>query len=287
MVMAKRKGTAKPRTKIMSAGAISRQLAKQAQAAQARRNERALIKRAKESVLKFKPRKADRGGLVMVSSNGKRNPQSKGKRGYLVYVTKTGKKWLVKQKGQPLKPRKITQLTVPEIRMRKAARKFQEKRRIFISHGKHKVRPVVKGEGEIVGEKELVNKLTEAIYRVINRQESHRLFLVQLVIRVELPDGQAETFSTAVEIGKADHVAIERGGIRNFVRKKVWAFLAIELAMAGYVSQESNNHIRRAARNKGRRKSSWTDGRGDRWKGIDKQVVRITHIEYKIEQLNR
>jgi len=283
-----RNAPVKPRRVALPMGVnVPKMLARQKQASVEKTVAKAQARRAKAAISRFRTRRADRGRIVMVSTLGKRNPQSRGKKGYLVYVTKTGKKWLLKQKNQPLKPRAITQLNVPPTRLRKARDKFQQERKLLIEHKQHKTRSVVKKSGEISGEKELINTLTEAITKALRQQESHRQFLVTILARVQLSDGSAQVFRAFVDISRRDHIAIEKGGIRNFVRKKVWGFLATELAFAGFVSQGSANNIRRLEQNKGLPRQEWLDKRGDDWAGQDLQTVKITHIEYKIEQLKK
>lgn len=278
----------KPRRIVMPMSVnIPKMLARQKQQVVERNVVKAQQKRARHAIRVFRTRKADRGRIIMVSSLGKRNPQARGKKGYLVYVTKTGKKWLLKQKGQPLKPRPITQLTVPPTRLRKARDKFQEERRLLITHKQSKTRSVVKKSGEIQGETHLISKLTDSLTAALRGQESHRQFLITILARVALPDGSARVFRAFVDISRRDHVSIEKGGVRNFVRKKVWGFLATELGFAGFVSQGSANNIRRLTANKGLPREEWTNKRGDNWAGQDLETVKITHIEYKIEQLKK
>jgi hypothetical protein len=247
-------------------------------------------KRANKAKTGFKPGRRDRGKLFMVSGKGKRLKVTSGRKGYLVYVTKSGRKWLLKQRGKfPYKAERITRLPSGPKSLRRVRETFQEKRRVLVATGRTRAmgRPVNRGAGEIRGERELINRLTDALTRSLRGQESHRQFLLTILALVELPDKSKRVFRASVDISRRDHVTIKKGGVRNFVRQKVWGFLATELAFAGYVSGESDNHIRKLAVNRGKPRSQWKDKRDDRWAGADLEMARIISVEYKIEQLSR
>lgn len=246
-----------------------------------------------DAIVNFKPSKKDRGKIVMISTSGKRDPQVNNKKGYLVYVTKTGKKRFVPQKhkksgpNDALKPYRISALSPPLKQYREAGKQFLRKRLLMVETGKKKLRTVRRGQGELNGERDLVNTMTDVITHALRGQVGHRFFLVTIMVRIETPDGKPETHTVEVEISRRDHVAIERGGVKNYVRKKLWAFLATELSLAGFVTQASYNHIRKIKGNKNKPRSKWVDSRGDPWAGADLENVRITHVEFKIEQLKR
>jgi hypothetical protein len=96
----------------------------------------------------YKPRKKDRGKIVLIGTKGQKDPQLKGRKAYTVYVTKTGKKWLLKVPGakEPYKPRKLSEIELPVRKnLRKAQSVFQASRRVYVSQ--HKA--AVKGKGRI------------------------------------------------------------------------------------------------------------------------------------------
>jgi hypothetical protein len=282
-----------PKFLYLTKGQIRTILARQAAEAAAARLETQTRERLINAVKSFKPLKSDYGKMVMISTLGKPHPEAKDRKGYLVMVSKTGKKRFVPQEHKtssplgPIKPYKISSLSPPLKKYRKAGKEFQRRRLLLVKEGRKKLRAVRRGEGEVHGEKDLINTLSDVVTAALRRQVSHRTYLITIMVRIETPDGKPETHTVEVEVSRRDHVAIERAGVKNFVKKKVWAFLATELSLAGYVTQQSYNHIRRAARNRNKPRSQWTDSRGEKWPGADLENVKITHVEFRIEQMRK
>lgn len=274
-------------TRNLSTATIRKILERQRVAASQERLQ-AQADKAKRS---FRARKADYGKLVFVGINGKRNPQSKGRKGYLVYVTKGGKKQLVKSQGQKgiIRAVRISNADVPIRRniTKNAPKEFQASRRVMVS--KH--RAVVKGEGSIgikgVNDfsETVVKKIARSIKKAIEGQASKRSFLISANVLVSLPDGQTRVYQVQVPIARPDHIAIKLGGIVNFVKKKFYAFMAKEMAYDGYVSSGSANHISRQNQNYGVSKGNWETKDGEAWRGQDSEIVHIESIEWKIEQI--
>lgn len=247
-----------------------------------------LLKKISHAVNKFRPRKADRGKLVFIGLSGQRNPGGKGRKGYLLYISKAGKKSFIKNKKAGLLAHKVSEIDPPvrkNIR-RGAVSEFLSARRVMIS--KH--RAVNKGQGKASGRgvndfsDAVVKKIASSLQKALTRQKSHRTFLINANALITLPDGTTRVYSVIVPIARPDHVAIRIGGIRNFVRKKFYAFMAKELAFDGLVSSGSANHIRRLSENYGVKKGGWTTKDGEDWAGNDMEIVRIESIEWKIEQ---
>jgi hypothetical protein len=266
----------------------ARQLAERLLAQKAEKRARDKRATAINARATFKPTKKDRGKIIFVSTTGKRNPAKKGRKGYPVYVTKTGKKWLIKQQGaEPFKPRTISELVLPSrANLKTKVSAFQKARLVKIGRQK----TIVKLEGSVQagGSWDFTNKVSDtiasSIKKALSGQRSHRVFLIKFVALVKLPNGSTESISGEVPIERPDHLAIKLAGIRNFVRQKFYSFMARELAFAGYVSNGSANHIRKLAGNKGKDRRHWKDRRGELWAGRQKQVVEILTIEWRIEQ---
>lgn len=243
--------------------------------------------KARLAVRKFRPRKADRGRYVMVGTKGGRNPQEKGHKGFLVFIDRRGKKKLQEDYNKGYLARKIGEMEIPILKTRNKARKeFLRARRVLMKSGRF----VVKGSGHLKmkGQYDFndktVDKLAKAIKKTIVAQRSKRRFLITAMVLVRLPDGKEKAYTVEVPIDKADHISIEIGGIRNFVRQKFYAFMARELAFDGYVTSGSANHIRRLKENEGLDRDDWTKD-GQVWEGHDYETVRILTIEYRIEQI--
>src|SRR6185437_8865563 len=111
--MAKKRGQAKPRSKVVKLTAKLRQkLALQEKARKQRQKQRQQRQQALDARDSYKPRKGDRGKIVFIGVHGQRTARAKGRKGFLIYVTKTGKKWFVKQqtKRGEYKPRKFAEI---------------------------------------------------------------------------------------------------------------------------------------------------------------------------------
>lgn len=263
------------------------QTLQESSAAVAKRN----LEKAKalKAVSNFKPKKADKGKIVFIGTKGSRNPhwKNKDRKGYTVYVDAKGKPHLLKQPKTAFKAtaHKNVQVKVTK-RTRKAAKEFQQRRRVLTKKGE----AIVRGKGEIITGKKgadfndtAINKLAASIKKAIEAQASHRIFIISAKASITLPDGTSKVIDVAVDIAKADHISIKIGGLRNFVRQKFYAFMARELAYLGYVTSGSDNHIRNLRENKGKARDKWTKG-GMEWEGRYKEVVRLEALEWKIEK---
>lgn len=223
----------------------------------------------------------------MVGVKGERNPEAKGRKGYLVYVSKTGKKKLLKtHKQSPYKPTKLTDLEPADYpNLSNKIKQFTKAKRSLTRAGKI----VLKGSGSVGNgpwdfSDKMVDKMAKGIRDVIERQASRRSFILTSIVLIKLPDGTSQSLEIQVPIDKPDHIAIALGGIINFLRMKFYGFMARQLARLGYVSSGSNNHIRHLEENSGVDDADLVDGTGHSWKGIGKQVVRIKRIDWQLEQ---
>lgn len=249
--------------------------------------------RAQAAIRHFRPRKADRGKFVLLTTRGNRGAAAKGRKGYLAYVSKAGKKSLMRV-TKDYKPRKSTDIQAPLWRAPRAAKEFETAKLEHTGAG----RSVVKGRGSVKVSgafdfsDKVVGHIARSLKTTIERQASHRSYLINANVLAELPDGSTQVFSFAVPIAKADNIQIELEGLENFVRQKFYKFLATELSMAGYVTSGSANHVRRLSVNKGKPRDQWQavyrDAKGrsylGEWKQMYKPEVSIRLIEWQIEQ---
>lgn len=242
-------------------------------------------KRALAAVKSFRVKKADRGKFVLLTPKGKRGASLKGRKGYLVYVSKAGKKSL-QRVSKDFKPKKATDISAPLWRNLKASQEFEHAKLEKTAGGK----AIVKGRGSIAVSgvndfsDKVVAKMAASLKRTIEGQASHRSFLISANVWIVLPDGTDRVYSFVVPIAKADHIAIKIGGLLNFVRHKFYAFMARELAFDGYVTSGSANHVRRLKENKGLEVGDFTTRDGNMWRGNESDIVRIKLIEWQIEQ---
>lgn len=249
-----------------------------------------LIKRAEKRAVvarkKFKLRKSDRGKIVLIGTDGKRNPHLKGRQGYPVYVTRTGKKWLVRVPGKPLRAHKGKHIQIPG--RLKAAREFQRSELVTSKKG----RALIKGSGNLdTGSSaydfnaKVVNKLAKSLQNACNAQASQRRFYLTAMVTVRLPGGELEVFEISVKFERPDHRHVDLSGVLAFINKSFYAEMASQLARAGYVTSGSANHIRHLSVNAFSERNDWLDNRDESWAGLDKEIVRIIGIEWKIEQV--
>lgn len=248
-------------------------------------------RKAEQAVSHYRAKAKDRKQFVFINSAGKANPQLKGKPGYLVYVTGTGKKKLVTKKGKAPELEKISSLKLPQGRNRRKASKEFYSKRVLVREGRTYSRG--KGKVEISGRRknlgfgrkdETVKAMADSLAKAFKSQKSHRMFIITANVLVRLPNGKKVSFSFSVPIDKPDHISIDRGGLENFVRQKVYAFMAKELAYHGLVTAGSANHIRKLAGNKGMPKEYLSDKSGGRWHGADMDICKIVALEWRIEQ---
>lgn len=243
--------------------------------------------RAKAVARKFRTRKVDYGKIVFVTTQGKRDAASKGRKGYAIHVNRKGQKRVIKQYRDGFRPARITELEFDVTKPPKGAvKKFIESQRKLIEHKRAvvKIKGSIKVSGTYDFSDKVVDSIANSLQRAFGSQMSQRRFLVNANVLVKLPDGTMKVYNVLVPISKPDHIAIELGGMHNFVRLKFYAFLAKQLAFDGYVTSGSANHVRRLKENAGKDKEEWTKG-GIAWEGRhDTEQVQIKQIEWKIEQ---
>jgi len=297
-----------PRRKLLRSREISPEQIKAAQ-----RRHRQQEERARAQVRRFRPRKAERGSIVLVGTKGKRI--SGAQRGYAVYVTQTGKKWILHSGAikEPFKARSAGEVELPiTTRFRKAREKFfgaarftgpyppdvrharrvirekrlagaaAEKFKQFLSSGRGRGRVSADTTTGGLNEAAIV-KLARSL-RKVTLHQFIRDFKIR-VLALYQRGGVKETMEFTIPFARADNDVVLIEGVENFVRLKFYAFLARNLAALGYVTAGSANHIRRLAVNEGLDREDWLDNMGESWSGIDLETVKLLSIEWKIEQV--
>jgi hypothetical protein len=240
----------------------------------------------------FKATRKDRGKVIMITGSGARDAQKRGKRGLLVYVTKKGKKILVKHQGaEPYKTRKLTSLKPPIGGYKgKAVKKFELDRRVMVSEHRAQIR--AKGEVKTGGAYDFTDKASDKIAKSLQKlfnkgPQSHRQYFIEGLALIKAKDGKMRTIPFGLPIDKPDHLHIKLAGMQNFVRKKFYAFMASELGRLGFVTAGSTNFIRRLPDNEGLPREEWTDRSGGEWGGAELETVNLQSIEWRIEQLEK
>jgi hypothetical protein len=246
-----------------------------------------LAKRAALAVRQFRARKSDKGKIVFIGTKGNRDAATKGRKGYTVFVDKSGKKHLVKDYKTGLRPNKLAEINLPlKKNLKKATQEFIESRRKILETKKALVKSKgeVKPKGQYDFSDKIVTKIAGSLKKAFGSQMSQRRFLMNANVLIRKPNGETRLIRVQVPISKPDHIAIEIGGMENFVRQKFYAHLAKQLAFDGYVTSGSANHVRRLGENAGEDRDDWTKD-GQVWEGHDYETVKIEQIEWQIEQL--
>ncbi len=248
-------------------------------------------KRAIKSRNKFRPRKSDRGKILLISPAGKRNPKGKG---LPIYVTKSGKKWLLKQPtSRPYKAGRKRDINLPLRKtLRNASREFQKAKLVKTGGG----RSVQRGHGKVITRKRsqdfrqsVVEKIAKSLKKTIEGQASQRSFLIEVNLLLRHSDGTTSATSFSLPIDKADHISIRLGGLRNFVQQKFYAFLARALQYIGFISAGSAAHIKRVTGEEVD-EEVWAQYHSDAghnvpsWSAPRFEVVKIEQIEWRIKQ---
>lgn len=239
----------------------------------------------------YKPRKKDLGKMLMIGFHGQKDPHKKGRVGYLIYVTKTGKKQLLKQGGmrkREYQPRKLKDTEAPiRKNLKRAIEQFHKTRLVLLKDGSGALRGKgnVKTGGPYEFGDEVVEKIARSIQKALKSQASNRNFLISVKgLFKRKGESQSEAFEFSVPIDKPDHILIHIEGMANFVARKFYAFMAKSLAFLGVVTNGSANHVRYLPDNQGLPIDEWTQDDGDNWRGAESEVVTLTHLDWRIEQ---
>lgn len=233
----------------------------------------------------FRPKKSERGTVVFVGLDGKRVKGNR-RKGWIIKVGKKGGKRLV-DAGHGLRPSNYRSVKIKQTQSTsRESKEFYRARLVKTKSGKS----VVKGRGSVSSggqwdfSDKVVSEIAGSIQRVLQGHKSHRVFLIEAIVAVEKANGDLKPVEVTVPISKADHIAIDIGGIFNFVRMQFYAYLAKQLAFDGYVTSGSANHVRRLKENKRKKRDKWTK-QGQLWEGHDYEDVTIKSIEWQILQL--
>lgn len=259
-------------------------------------------KKIRSAVGKFRPRKGDRGKIVFVGIHGKRDAAAKGRKGYAVYVTGSGKKWIVPEydkKARKLeklpKARKLFEIDISRFNGRKNRTKARKE---FIASTAN---PVAAGaikkrqKGGAISEGDFsanafydggkaVDRLAKEFLRTIKNQIGQLDFATRLGFHI-LADGRKHFIETDARfirrIGQVTSIA----ELRSFFGRVVYAGLAHALGELGFVLSGSAQYVSKLRENKGKPRNKWTKG-GREWDGRGKRTAKLENIEWRFDRLN-
>ena len=252
----------------------------------------------KKIVSAFRPRKKERGSVVILDSKGARQAGNRGKVGYAVYVQRDGKKVVVRQYDRLKakvekypKARRVSEIDVSRVRSKRAKKRFLEAHTSEISRGaaieksRYGFRRKFRRIDIASGFAEFAARELLRILRGI--RSTDRNLALEIGIYAETPDGikffetQISTLPGDLRKAKISSISVER--IREFFGRQVYAFIASEIASHGYVLAGSAQFVRNLPENRGKSRRRWTKG-GHSWGGIGKKEITIKSVEWRFLQ---
>ena len=263
----------------------------------------------RKAVKLFRPRRSDRGKVVFVGVKGGRDAAAAGRKGYAIYVARTGRKITIRQtsRGKLTTPaaKHLSTIDVSRLRNKTARKQFLTAKANKIAGGvirkiptrrdvsDLKKRTIPAGgtiySGAIPAQSfysgsTALDEMAERLKKAINSQRSKKTFLVTVGLVVKTKGGQLKFFSTQRRINRQDYQRADAADLKQFFGKEVYAFLAAELSSAGLVTAGSARHIARLKQNKGKPRRQWTKG-GFLWQGHDQENCEVVKIEYRFDHL--
>lgn len=257
---------------------------------------------AKSAIRGFRPRRSDRGTIIFVGTRGGRISGASQRKGFAVYVTKSGRKQFIRQydrkKGRVERtptPRKLTTLDISTVRNKSA------KKRFLTTHLNPSVRAILRKKGKGISQRgtryagkiktnkfyekaDVVGILAKELARASNSQKSKRDFLVTIGISVKDGTGRHHWIEIQRRFSRQDGQRAYETDLRSFFGREIYAFLAKELSDRDLVLQGSARHIGRLKENRGKKRSRWEKD-GFLWQGHDQKDVSIESLEYRFDQL--
>lgn len=246
------------------------------------------IARARDAVKKLRVKKADRGKLLFISVNGKRNPHHKKitRKGYLVYVTKNGTKKLVKQNKYGYKATSFPNLRLPlnphlakqREKILLARRKLNLKKRVLRpkAHG-----TIIPDDPKHSWASDVVEKFFGVVEDYLETQRTEKTFLLSIAIKArEIP----QILTVVIDVDGHDFERLETYEDQaDWLMRTFWADISSKLASYGFVSSGSAAHIKALRRNHGKPMDQWEVKDGGLWDRRHKDIITIEAFEWKIE----
>jgi hypothetical protein len=248
----------------------------------------------------FRPRKTERGGVVLIAATktrsakpGDRVPKNYKGKVYALYVSKTKKVTPYKEYTPPIvgKRRKaktkhpvaIKSTTIDPLNFRtKAARRVAEK--LFFVPGSKLIKPVTvtAKTGNVRWYEDVIPKTIRATKRMIKKAFGDKEIgdvpiLFEVRAELELPDGSKITIDHVDSFGQRKEQKPEDSLYEGFLERRLYAGLAEKLSEKGLVSRGSARHVGALPENQGKPQSKWTR-RDKPWYKRKYDVARVSSI---------
>jgi hypothetical protein len=248
---------------------------------------------------KFRPRKAERGTIVLIAATKTREaklgervgPKYRGKV-FAFYITKTGQKKPYRElefKGVG-KPRRAKHKTpVPYRKSTLDPYAFPKRARekfFFAKLGTPVKKPlIVKAKtGNVWWNEEFVpravQKTREVIKKVTKGKQVGNLQLkMQVTAYIEMPNGQVKAISHEDVFGQRKEQKPTKKLYEPFIAKSLYAGIAQKLQQMGIVSQGSATRVSSLPENKNKPRSQWMYN-GEPWSKRNLQTARVAEIQF-------
>jgi hypothetical protein len=248
---------------------------------------------------KFRPRKAERGTIVLIAATKTREaklgervgPKYRGKV-FAFYITKTGQKKPYRElefKGVG-KPRRAKHKTpVPYRKSTLDPYAFPKRARekfFFAKLGTPVKKPlIVKAKtGNVWWNEEFVpravQKTREVIKKVTKGKQVGNLQLkMQVTAYIEMPNGQVKAISHEDVFGQRKEQKPTKKLYEPFIAKSLYAGIAQKLQQMGIVSQGSATRVGSLPENKNKPRSQWMYN-GEPWSKRNLQTARVAEIQF-------
>jgi hypothetical protein len=287
----------KKRTSTRARVFTPEQLAKQFEKQREQDKDRKLEKEFKRAIRGFRPRKSELGRIIVLSRKGER-VRGNSRVGYAVYINTKGKKIPVKQYDRQRakiekfpKARRISEIDASRVRSKRA------KKRFFEAHTREVDRGVTTKQARfgykrqfhrVDVESQFAQYASEQMLRMLRGTKSiERNYSLMIGLNVTTPDGlkwfetQISALPGDIRKAKINTITVER--LREFFGRQVYAFLARELEMAGYVMAGSARYVSNLPENENQPRERWTK-EGHHWPGTTRQDVTVNSVEWRFLQ---
>ena len=258
--------------------------------------------KAKYAVQKFKPKRKDRGKIIIIGVRGGRLPANNNRRGYAVYINSKGRKIPIRQHSKitgrlekTAIPRRATSIDVSALRVKRAKKEFLvartnpvaagvlNRKGMGVSHKGTRYAGAISTDKFYAGASS-VAALSRELVRAVNGTRSKKDFLVTIGLDVVDGLGKHHWISLERRFSRQDRQKAGLGDVQAFFGREIYAFLARELADRNLVLSGSARHIGMLKGNRGKPRHEWTKD-GFLWQGHDMQNVRVEKLEYRFDQL--
>lgn len=290
------------------------QLSKRISAQKADQREKNKWIKVKKVIGKFRPKKSDRGKIILLGAQGSRAAAGKNRRVIAIYVNTKGKKSVVRQYDRTEKKlekfaklRKVNSVDVSRVKSRRAQAKFLNAYSNRVAYGTLSEIPESGKSNDAVRSRKIscagtrycgqifakrIDRQSDAakligkeLARASNSTKSKRDFLVTIGISCQVV-GTGETFFivTRRRFARRDGQHTTNAEGIDFIGREIYGFLARDLQSRGLVMTGSATHIKNLPENKGvKNRHDWKKD-GFLWEAHDSDDVKLVQVEYRIDQ---